>query len=64
MQAVFHVACFTALHKDGKLKTCEQLSPVLAANTKVKVFVKGVSYYNNKDQVNIGTVEGIMPYEK
>ena len=60
----FHVACFNALHKNGKLKTFAQLSPALAANAKVVKFVTGESFYNNKDQANIGTVESIMPYEK
>ena len=60
----FHVNCFTALHKDRKLKTFAQLSTTLAANTKVKEFVTGKSYYNIKDQVDIGTVEDmIMPYD-
>ena len=60
----FHLACFNALHKNGKLKTFAQLSPALAANAKVVKFVTGESFYNNKDQANIGTVESIMPYEK
>ena len=59
----FHVACFNALHTNGKLKTFGQLSPALAANTKVVKFVTGESYYNNKNQANIGTVETVMPYE-
>ena len=57
--------CFALLYRDGGLKHITDIPTSLVEDVSIRDFLNGVSKWNLKDQMNVGTEEDmVMAYNK